>query len=137
LKHLRIHGKGSKIRFIPLHPAASERIIEYLEAAGRSTDQDSALFRPMKNNVTGTLEKSLTYRGAYEIVKTTARSAGVDVPGFCVHSTRATAITNALDNGSDIAQVQAWSGHSNISTTRLYDRRQSRPEDSPTFKVSY
>ena len=28
-------------------------------------------------------------------------------------------------------------GHANIATTRLYDRRQSRPEESPTFKVEY
>ncbi len=27
--------------------------------------------------------------------------------------------------------------HANIATTRLYDRRQSRPEESPTFKVEY
>jgi hypothetical protein len=28
-------------------------------------------------------------------------------------------------------------GHANISTTRLYDKRKSRPEDGPTFKVEY
>jgi integrase/recombinase XerD len=33
--------------------------------------------------------------------------------------------------------VQEWLGHRNISTTRLYDKRHSRPEDSPTFKVQY
>jgi hypothetical protein len=34
-------------------------------------------------------------------------------------------------------KVQEWLGHGNIANTRLYDRRKSRPEDSPTFKVSY
>jgi hypothetical protein len=33
--------------------------------------------------------------------------------------------------------VPEWLGHANIATTRLYDRRQSRPEESPTFKVEY
>jgi hypothetical protein len=33
--------------------------------------------------------------------------------------------------------VQEWLGHADISTTRMYDNRQSRPEDSPTFKVRY
>ena len=60
-----------------------------------------------------------------------------DVPGLCVHSMRATASTNALENGADIAKAQEWLGHANVSTTRLYDRRKSRPEDSPTLKVKY
>jgi len=44
---------------------------------------------------------------------------------------------------SDIAKVQEWLGHANIATTRLYDRRKTRPEDKPDvqggvliFKVS-
>jgi integrase/recombinase XerD len=50
---------------------------------------------------------------------------------------RATTATNALENGADIAKVQEWLGHANIQTTRIYDRRRSRPEDSPTFRVVY
>jgi len=53
------------------------------------------------------------------------------------HSLRATAATNALDHEADIAKVQEWLGHANISTTRTYDHRRTRPEDSPTFKVAY
>ena len=58
-----------------------------------------------------------------------------DVHGFCVHALRATAATNALAHNADIAKVQEWLGHANIATTRLYDRRQSRPEESPALKV--
>jgi integrase/recombinase XerD len=53
------------------------------------------------------------------------------------HALRATAATNALDHEADIAKVQEWLGHANIATTRIYDRRKLKPEDSPTFKVSY
>jgi len=49
----------------------------------------------------------------------------------------ATAATNALSNKADIGKVQGWLGHANISTTRLYDRRESQPEDCPTFHVKY
>jgi integrase/recombinase XerD len=52
-------------------------------------------------------------------------------------SLRATAATNALEHDAGIAKVQEWLGHANISTTRIYDHRKTRPEDSPTFKVSY
>ena len=50
---------------------------------------------------------------------------------------RATAATNALQNNADITKVQEWLGHSSIATTRLYDRRTTRPEDSPTFQIKY
>ena len=53
------------------------------------------------------------------------------------HALRATAATNALDHQADIAKVQEWLGHANIATTRIYDHRRTRPEDSPTFKVNY
>jgi integrase/recombinase XerD len=38
---------------------------------------------------------------------------------------------------ADIVQVQEWLGHASISTTRVYDPRHSKPEDSPTFHVNY
>ena len=59
--------------------------------------------------------------------------------GFAIgaHALRATAATNALDHQADIAKVQEWLGHANIATTRIYDHRKTRPEDSPTFKVAY
>jgi site-specific recombinase XerC len=50
---------------------------------------------------------------------------------------QATAATTALDHEADIAKVQEWLGHANIASTRLYDRRNHRPEDSPTFKMAY
>jgi integrase/recombinase XerD len=53
-----------------------------------------------------------------------------------MHSIRATAATNALSNEADIAKVQEWLGHANVSTS-LYDRRKTKPEDSPTFHVKY
>lgn len=71
------------------------------------------------------------------MLKRYATAAGVHVDGLCLHALRATAATNALEHSADIAFVQSWLGHANISTTRLYDRRRSRPEDSPTFRVRY
>jgi site-specific recombinase XerD len=138
VKHLRVRGKRNKIRFIPAHAAALERISSYLEAAGHADDSAGALFRPVKNTVDGKLERQLTPSGVYAcVVKKYAKQIGVDLVGFCVHSLRATAATNALEHQADIAKVQEWLGHANISTTRLYDKRKSRPEDSPTFKVKF
>jgi integrase/recombinase XerD len=72
------------------------------------------------------------------VVQYYARKIGLgDIERLGVHALRATAATNALDHEADIAKVQEWLGHVNIATTRLYDRRKHRPEDSPTFKVAY
>jgi site-specific recombinase XerD len=136
--HLRVHGKGGKERYLPLHPGTSELIQIYMEALGHGATPSSPLFRPVKNNLNGKLNASMTTDGVYKLVRYYARKAGVgNVEGFGVHSLRATAATNALDHEADIAKVQEWLGHANIATTRLYDRRKSRPEDSPTFKVQY
>ncbi len=138
--HFRIQGKGGKIRFVPAAPKALRLIQSYLEAAGHLEDRDGALFRPVRNNVSAELNKHLHPDSVLKsIVKPYAKQLGIDleVDGICVHAMRATAATNALLHQADIAKVQEWLGHANISTTRLYDRRHMKPEDSPTFKVSY
>lgn len=135
--HLTVLGKGSKTRYVPVHPAALSAINDYLDEAGHRDDKNGALFRPVRNNVTGTLENAMTGGGIYNMVKGYGLKAGISVDGLCLHALRATAATNALEHQADIAYVQTWLGHANISTTRLYDRRKSRPEDSPTFKVQY
>ncbi len=143
--HFRIHGKRGKIRFVPVHPMALRLIEEYLQAGKHGGGQmhkslDEALFRPVKNNRTGKLDKHLDPGSIYRnILRKYGQEAGInaEVNGLCVHSLRATAATNALSNEADIAKVQEWLGHANVSTTRLYDRRKTRPEDSPTFHVKY
>jgi integrase len=132
--HLQVHGKGDKIRYVPLHPGTAALIHDYLEAAGHGDDESGALFRPLKNNTTGTLAGAITPDGIYKLVRAYSKALGFEIGA---HALRATAATNALDHEADIAKVQEWLGHANIATTRLYDHRQTRPEDSPTFKVAY
>jgi len=132
--HLKVSGKGEKIRYVPLHPAASGLILEYLSAAGHGSDDQGALFRPLRNNRTVRLDRAITPDGIYKLVRKYSAALGFEIGA---HALRATAATNALDHEADIAKVQEWLGHANISTTRIYDHRKTRPEDSPTFKVSY
>lgn len=138
--HFKVTGKRDKTRYVPLHPLAQRLIEHYLSLAGHSTDSDGALFRPVRNNRTSELARSLNANSLYRnVVRKYGQITGlnVEVNGLCVHSMRATAATNALSHEADIAKVQEWLGHANVSTTRLYDRRKTRPEDSPTFRVRY
>jgi integrase/recombinase XerD len=132
--HLKVSGKGEKTRYVPLHPAASGLILEYLAAAGHGADDTGALFRPVRNNRNGRISKAITPDGIYKLVRKYSAALGFEIGA---HALRATAATNALDHEADIAKVQEWLGHANISTTRIYDHRKTKPEDSPTFKVSY
>jgi site-specific recombinase XerD len=138
--HFRVHGKGSKIRYVPIQPMAQRLIEAYLSKVGHKEDLKGPLFRPVKNNRTGKLDRPLNTNSVYRnIVKKYAVETGlnIEVNGLCVHAMRATAATNALAHDADISKVQEWLGHANVSTTRLYDRRKTRPEDSPTFRVKY
>jgi site-specific recombinase XerD len=132
--HLRVSGKGGKTRYVPLHPGTQALIHDYLAAAGHGDEEHGALFRPVKNNSTGKLDEAITPDGIYKLVRAYSAALGFEIGA---HSLRATAATNALDHEADIAKVQEWLGHANIATTRIYDHRRTRPEDSPTFKVAY
>ena len=132
--HLKVSGKGGKTRYVPLHPAASGLIGDYLEAAGHGGVEASPLFRPLHHSRDLLSDQAITPDGVYRMVREYSAELGFEIGA---HSLRATAATNALDHQADIAKVQEWLGHANISTTRIYDHRKTRPEDSPTFKVSY
>jgi site-specific recombinase XerD len=134
VRHLRVSGKGEKTRYVPLHGIARDLIEEYLQKAGHSENDKGALFRPLRNAHAGGMEKAITPDGVYKLVRQYSEALGFEIGA---HALRATAATNALDHQADIAKVQEWLGHSNIATTRLYDHRKTRPEDSPTFKVAY
>jgi site-specific recombinase XerD len=137
VKHLRVHGKGGKLRYVPLHPDCAEKIDTYLEHSGHREEANKPLFRPVRNNVTGELDVAITAGSVAAEVKRYGAQIGINIERFAAHALRATAATNALEHEADIAKVQEWLGHANISTTRIYDRRRTRPEDSPTFKVRY
>jgi integrase len=119
IKHLLIHGKGGKVRYLPLHPVAADRIHAYLEHSGHHlVPPKGPLFLPLRGL---TDRGGITADGIYKLVEAYAKQVGIKVEGLGVHGLRATATTNALEHEADIAKVQAWLGHANISTTRIYD----------------
>jgi len=136
IRTLCIHGKGGKLRYIPVHPKAVAAVSEYLEVSGHAGEADAPLFIPSPER--STRNKPMLRQRVRELIVRYARG-GLEMPRGTArpHALRATAATNALEHGADIAKVQDWLGHANPATTRLYDKRKSRPEDSPTFRVMY
>ena len=132
LFHALRRGELCKLKVKDFRQA--RRGVPHMKVAGHGADENGALFRPIKNNRTGRLDKAITPDAVYRLVRGYSGALGFEIGA---HALRTTAATNALDHQADIAKVQEWLGHANIATTRIYDHRKTRPEDSPTFKVDY
>ena len=140
IPHLRIKGKGDRIRFIPAHPLPCRLIRNYLDEAGHDGDLKAPIFRSLSRrrseNASGKLSPDSIAR---DVVRKYAEETGIaeETIGVSPHAMRVTAVSNARDHGADLDDLQHWAGHAHIGTTRLYIRRQAKPENSPTFKVKY
>ena len=96
--HLRVRGKGSKTRPVPVHPAALSALGDYLELAGHHRDRNAPLFQPTQARWAG---RPLTGDGIYKLVRKYASAAAIPMERI-VHALRATAATNALEHEADI-----------------------------------
>ena len=81
----------------PLHPGTHGLINDYLDAAGHGLDDSGALFRPIRNNRIGLLEKALAPDAIYKLVRRYSADLGFEI---CAHALRSTAATNGLTVGS-------------------------------------
>ena len=135
---MRVWGKGNKVRYLSVHPSTLELVAVYLAAAGHQDKSCNWLFQSVSHHHASNPNGGLTPGAVYsEVVKRYMSPLGIRGENLGPHSLRATAATCALENQADIAKVQEWLGHASINTTRVYDRRETRAPDSPTFKVSY
>lgn len=135
VKTLAVNGKGSKLRYLPVHPKAVAAVGEYLAVCAHASDEDAPLILPCP----GRSERSspMLRQRVRELVKRYAKGLNLPKESARPHALRATAATNALENGADFGRVQDWLGHANPATMKLYDKRKDRPEESPTFRVMY
>jgi integrase/recombinase XerD len=62
-------AKAVRVGYLPLHPGTAELVTDYLEAAGHGGELEGAPFRPMRDNVSGTVEGAMTADGMYKMVK--------------------------------------------------------------------
>ncbi len=127
---LYIQGKGraDKTEFVKLTPQVEEAIRAYLKARGE-VEAQAPLFSSVSRRNRGSRLTTRTIRG---LCKNAMIEAGFNSSRLTAHSLRHTAVTLALLAGQDLAEVQHFARHHNISTTQVYahniDRMNSQCE---------
>jgi integrase/recombinase XerD len=123
---LHFDEKGGKSREIPVRHDLEQIIFEYLDAAGlRTAANDTPLFRTAYKK-TGQLTKNeMHVIDICRMVKRRLKDAGLPVR-LSPHSFRVTTITDLLEQGVALEDVQRLAGHADPRTTRLYDRRNKK-----------
>lgn len=125
------NGKGRKQRQLFLAPKLVDALRSWMEYRG---SQPGPLFLRILRDSTIT-DSGLTASGVTHALKFLQELA--DIPPFTPHDLRRTFITDLLEQGIDINTVRQLAGHSDISTTIRYDKRdeqwQKQASQSLTF----
>jgi integrase/recombinase XerD len=123
---LRFTEKGGKSREIPVRHDLERFLHEYLDAAGlRQGPAGGPVFRTAAGRTGKLTEFAMSAVDVCRMVKRRLHDAGLP-NRLSPHSFRVTTITDLLEQGVPLEDVQYLAGHADPRTTRLYDRRQKR-----------
>ena len=114
---LKLRGKGSKERIVPLGRFATKSINDYMVRirpilAAKNSKANSALFL-------NTRGERISRQSAWNIVLRAAKDAGI-AEHVSPHVFRHSYATHLLDGGADIRVVQELLGHASVTTTQIY-----------------
>jgi integrase/recombinase XerD len=112
---VRVMGKGSKERLVPLGEEAVDWIRKYLEAA-RPHILEQRLCESLFVTQRG---EGMTRQAFWYLIKRYAQMAGMHKP-ISPHVLRHAFATHLLNHGADLRVVQMLLGHADISTTQIY-----------------
>ena len=112
---VRIFGKGSKERIVPISDIATKYLDEYINLYRNTL---------VKNKITDILflnsrGNRLSRQGFFKILKQIALEKGINKE-ISPHVLRHSFATHLLNNGADLRSIQTMLGHENIETTQIY-----------------
>ncbi|MEN8143792.1 MAG: tyrosine-type recombinase/integrase [Gemmatimonadota bacterium] len=120
---VRVTGKGSKVRIVPVGEVALRHIKRYLDARGDVTGPvagpaagSSAEVRPLFLSARRSrLSRRQIQRAVQELLDLVAQGEGLST-----HGLRHSFATHLVDGGADLIAVKEMLGHASLSTTRIY-----------------
>ena len=114
---LRVLGKGSKERLVPLGEEALAWLRQYLgqvrPALAGTRKASDAVFLTTRG-------QPMTRQAFWQLVKRHALGAGIDPGSLSPHTLRHAVATHLLNHGAELRVVQMLLGHADISTTQIY-----------------
>ena len=113
---LRVTGKGSKERLVPLGEEAQHWLQRYLDHARPQLAGKRAL-APLFLNASG---EAPTRQQFWQLVKRYAGAAGIEPKRISPHGLRHSFATHLLNRGADLRALQLLLGHASLSTTQIY-----------------
>lgn len=113
--YMRILGKGSKQRLVPISPVADEQLGYWLD------DRRELDIKPQATDIAflNRYGRQLTRAMIFTIVKRLAEAAGIRKT-ISPHTLRHSFATHLLQNGADLRIIQQLLGHESIVTTEIY-----------------
>jgi integrase/recombinase XerD len=120
-RRLRVVGKGSKVRFVPIEAPLEALVSAYL--ASRKSRFPSEKLGPSSPLFVDRRGERLRRGGAQYLVRSAYRTAGVgaSVPkGALVHALRHTMATRLAEDGARASEIQHLLGHESLATSQLY-----------------
>lgn len=121
---VRVKGKGSKDRLVPLGEESRHWIERYVGeslpvlAAGKPVPRDPAL-EDVPFFITPR-RAAMTRNAFWHVVKRQAAAAGIDPARISPHGLRHSFATHLLNRGADLRALQMMLGHASLSTTQIY-----------------
>ena len=112
---LKLKGKGSKQRIVPIGSELKVNLLNYLKIRESfiNSKGEPLFLTKSRNN----LDRTAVFR----IIKSTALKASLDT-NIHPHTLRHSAATHMLEGGCDLRTVQEFLGHSSVSTTQIYTK---------------
>ena len=114
---LRVLGKGSKERVVPIGKAAGRALTDYFASARDVFTKGD----PSVTTVFVTrLRKPFTRQAVFKMIKERATAVGIDPKRISPHVLRHCFASHMLQHGADIRAIQELLGHADIGTTQIY-----------------
>ena len=114
---LRVFGKGSKERVVPIGGGAGRALSAYM-AGGRGALTKGDL---SETHVFVTrLGRPFTRQGVFKIVRERAAAAGIAADRISPHVLRHSYASHMLARGADVRVIQELLGHADVGTTQIY-----------------